>query len=339
MLPQLNILFTSAGRRDYLIQYFAEALAERGKIHVGNSEAICSAFTVGDAHIVTPPIFSDEYIPFLIDYCRRHEIRAIFPLFDMDMSILAQNKTCFVKEGVQVIVPSPEIAEICNDKWKTFSFLNASGIQTPQTFIIMDKAIKAIKSGKIKFPLIIKPRWGTGGIGVMIAESKADLMIIYKLVRRKIFNTYLYFESLAASDESVIIQEMVGGVEYGLDVLNNLKGQHIITAVKRKIAMRAGETDIAITEKHNELENLGAILGKLLRHPGNLDVDVFVDESNVNVIELNCRFGGGYPFTHVAGANFPAALIAWLNGQEAQFQWLSVKPNVTSFKSIVIKPG
>ena len=333
-----NLLFTSAGRRDYLIECFAAVLGQQGQIHVGNSDSLCSAFTVGEAHVVTPPIHSKHYVTFLLDYCKQHKIDTVIPLFDIDVAVLAGAKDLFARTGIEVIAPSPNVAEICNDKWKTYQFLSAAGIQTPRTYLNRESAIEAVNSGDLEFPLIVKPRWGMGSIGLIQAEDADELGLVYEFVRRRIFSSYLQFESSSEPDAAVLIQERAKGVEYGLDVFNDFQGRHVVTVAKRKLAMRAGETDMATTEERNDLTALGFRLGNLLGHPGNLDVDVFVDGTEVSVLELNCRFGGGYPFTHAAGANFPAAIIAWLNGKEPNPHWLRARSGVTSLKSILTKP-
>ena len=333
----MNLLFTSAGRRDYLIEYFAAALGGRGRVHVGNSEALCSAFTVGDAQVVTPPIHHEDYIPFLRDYCRRESISAILPLFDIDVPVLAMARADFAEEGVRVIVPSLEAAEICNDKWRTVNFLRAAGIRTLRTYLSPESALASVAAGDIQFPMIVKPRWGMGSIGLIQAEDAEELRLVYRLVTRRVFTSYLQAESLSKPEAAVLIQELATGTEYGLDVLNNLSGEHVVTVAKRKLAMRSGETDIAITEDRQDLFALGARLGALLRHPGHLDVDVFVDGTDLSVLELNCRFGGGYPFTHAAGANFPAAILSWLSGIEPKPHWLRTRAGVLSVKAIFPK--
>jgi carbamoyl-phosphate synthase large subunit len=334
---KLNLFFTSAGRRDYLIEYFVAALGNRGCIHVGNSEPFCSAFTVGDYHVITPPIQSQDYIPFLLDYCRKEQIAAILPLLDIDIPVLARNKALFEKNGTKLIVPSLEVAELCNDKWLTYEFFRAKGISTPHTFIQLEAVYSALEAGIISFPLVVKPRWGMGSIGLMYAHDAQELQMAYQSVQRSIFSTHLKLESMLAPDNAVIIQQRVEGIEFGLDVLNNLDGEYVVTVAKRKLAMRSGETDIAVTEGRVDLKELGARLGALLAHPGNLDVDVIVNGDDLVVLELNCRFGGGYPFTHAAGAHFPAAIVAWLLGQEPDPTFFHAKPNITSLKSITMK--
>lgn len=237
------------------------------------------------------------------------------PLFDVDLPVLAASHADFAKRGVKVIVASSDAVAICNDKWKTVSALKSAGLSTPKSYLDVPSALDMVKKEEIRFPLIVKPRWGMGSIGVMQANDAEELPLIYELVRRCIFTSYLQIQSKADPIRSVIIQETMQGVEYGLDVFNTLNGQYVITVAKRKLAMRSGDTDIAITVDNPMLNELGERLSNLLRHPGNLDVDVFVDGNKITVLDLNARFGGGYPFTHSAGANFPAALVAWLHGR------------------------
>ena len=333
-MKPLNLLFTSAGRRDYLIEYFVHALKGQGKVHVANSDPLCSAFTVGDAHVVTPEIISVDYIPFLLDYCARENIRAIIPLFDIDLPVLAASQAEFAKRGVRVVVGSSDAVDICNDKWKTVVALNAAGLSTPKSYLDVPSTLDALEKEDILFPLIVKPRWGMGSIGLMQANTIEELPILYEMVRRRILTSYLQYESESELNCSVLIQETVPGVEYGLDVFNDLNGQYVVTVAKRKLVMRSGETDIAVTEDNPMLSALGKTVSGLLRHPGNLDVDVFVDGEKVTVLELNCRFGGGYPFSHSAGVNFPAALVAWLDDREVDPRCFQAQPNITAVKSI-----
>src|SRR5207248_4061835 len=116
---------------------------------------------------------------------------------------------------------------------------------------------------------------------------------------------------------------------YGLDIVNDLNGRYVCTFAKRKLRMRAGQTDRAVTVKDERLEKLGQTIGENLGHVGILDCDLFVSEQGCRVIDLNPRIGGGYPFSHIAGANYPAALIAWMNGEQADPKFFQIQPHVT----------
>ena len=121
-----------------------------------------------------------------------------------------------------------------------------------------------------------------------------------------------------------MIQEKLTGNEYGLDVMNDLKGRHRAVSVKQKLAMRAGETDKAVTVDLPAVSEIGRILGENLKHIGNLDVDV-MQRSNGDycVLELNPRFGGGFPFSYEAGVNLPLAILKWLKGEAVDDRILS----------------
>lgn len=313
----LNILFTSVGRRSYLVEYFKKALNGEGLVHVANCDAKSPTFPVADQAVVTPLIYDKEYIPFLLEYCKRNYISAIISLFDIDLPVLAKNKNWFLEIGTQVIVSDLSVIEICNDKWRTYRYLREHGINVPKTYVSLDDAMQDIEKGRIGFPLILKPRWGMGSIGIYEIESIAELEIFYEYVKRKVANSYLKYESMSEFGNCVLIQEVIHGQEYGLDIINDLNGQYITTIVKKKCAMRSGETDCAVTVYDEGLKSIGNKLASMLHHVANLDVDVFVSkEGTINVLEMNARFGGGYPFSHAAGVDLPRAIVSWLRGEK-----------------------
>lgn len=330
----MNILFTSVGRRSYLIEYFKEALNGEGEIHVMNSSDISPAFLIADKATVSPLIYDENYIPFLLEYCVKNKISAVISLFDIDLPVLALNKQKFEQIGTKVIVADYEKVEICNDKWKTFLFLKEEGFKVPKTYLDLETVKSEIRNGNLEFPLIIKPRWGMGSISILEAENEKELEVFCDKVRRNILKTYLKYESKDNLDESVLIQEKIFGQEYGLDVINDLDGKYINTIVKKKYAMRSGETDCAVTVSDAIADNIGRELSGKMKHVGNLDVDVFKTADCYYVLEMNARFGGGYPFSHMAGVNLPLAIIKWLKGENVTNETLTADIGVMSQKDI-----
>ena len=333
-MNNINILLTSVGRRSYLVKYFKEALGENGKVLVANSGDMSPAFNVADGSVVTPLIYDENYIPFLLDYCVTHKIKAIISLFDIDLPILSKHKSDFEKLGIKVIVSNYEIVSICNDKWETFRFLSSNGFNVPKTYIKLDDLKNDLSDGIVKFPIIIKPRWGMGSIGVNEADNLEELEILYNKTVNTIKKTYLKFESSVDYDNCVVLQEKISGTEYGLDIINDLKANHVNTVVKRKIAMRSGETDCAVTVNNDQLKEIGKKLSSITKHIANMDVDVFVDNDKIYVLEMNARFGGGYPFSHMAGVNLPLAIIKWLDNQPVLPELLTEKYDVLAHKDI-----
>ena len=162
----MNILLTCAGRRNYIVDYFREALAGTdGKIYAANSTPDSTALISADKGFVVPTVYDPGYIDALIRICRSCGIQAIIPLFDMELPVLADAAQRFLLSGVYPIVSSSKVISICNDKWRTSEFLVQNDVSTPRSFLNLDEALIALETGEISYPLIIKPRWGMGSIG------------------------------------------------------------------------------------------------------------------------------------------------------------------------------
>lgn len=331
----MNILLTSVGRRAYMVQYFKEALKGKGQVHVSNSDDISIAFQYADKCVVSPLIYDPQYIPFLIDYCKNNHIDMLLSFFDIDLPILSRHKEEFEAVGTKLVVSNLPFVEICNDKWKTCLFLQENDIPAPKTFLKLLEVLKALDSGVVSYPVILKPRFGCGSIALSIAEDESSLVQMYRKISKEVMNSYLKYES-AAEEEKVIFQEYMRGQEYGVDVINDLNGKFRNAIVKKKIAMRSGETDIAETVSNSEIFVTAQKIASASRHIGNLDMDIFLMDNKPYVLEMNARFGGGYPFSHVAGCNLPEALVAWCEGRDIDDSLLQAAPGILSYKEITI---
>lgn len=326
----MNILFTCAGRRTYLLKYFKEQLEGGGKIVATDMQLSAPALTAADIKMKVPAVYDPEYIDKTIEICKGYDIKALFSLNDLELPILSANRDKFQEIGVKLIVSSQEVIDICFDKYRTAGYVESLGLKTPKTFINYEDALDAITKGSLKFPLVLKPRWGSGSIGIEFVNDIEELQEVYGMLLKKIKKSIL--ATASQGEEYILIQEKIEGQEYGLDVMNDLNGCNHGVSVKKKLAMRAGETDKAETVDNPEIRNIGQILGQNLHHIGNLDVDVFERDGQYYVLELNPRFGGGFPFSYEAGVNFPKALIQCIEGEEMDDSLLIPKYGMTFAK-------
>ncbi len=310
----MNILFTCAGRRTYLLKYFKEQLGNDGLIVATDLQLTAPALSAADIKEQVPAVYSNDYIDKTLDICRRHKIKALISLNDLELPILTKNKSLFEQEGVTLLVSNTDVIDICFDKYKTANFVKSIGLNTPLTYIDYEEAINSIECEELSFPLILKPRWGSGSIGIEIVHNLEELTETYAMLLKKIKKTILATASIG--NEYILIQQMIQGQEYGLDVMNDLHGKNHGVSVKMKLAMRAGETDKARTIDRAEIRQIGQIIAAKLKHIGNLDVDILEENGKYYVLELNPRFGGGFPFSYEAGVNLPKAIIEWLKGNE-----------------------
>ena len=320
----MNILFTCAGRRTYLLKYFKENMSPEDKIVATDMQLSAPALQAADIKIQVPAVYDPKYIDITLDICEQHKIDALLCLNDLELPILAENKAKFEALGVKAIVSDPNVIDICFDKYKTAQWVESIGLNAPKTYVTLASAKEALVKGEIAFPLFMKPRWGSGSIGLETIDDMEELDIYYHLLMKKIKKTIL--ANASVGDEYIMIQEKLTGNEFGLDVMNDLDGNNVAISVKKKLAMRAGETDKAITVDLPEVREMGAVIGRNLKHIGNLDVDI-MQRANGDycVLELNPRFGGGYPFSYEAGVNMPLAILKWLKGEEVDSNILQKK--------------
>ncbi|MCH8492475.1 MAG: ATP-grasp domain-containing protein [Idiomarina sp.] len=310
----MNILFTCAGRRNYLINYFKDCLVGKGKVFAADMSASAPALIDADESLLVPSIYSEDYISEIASIVKEHKINAIISLNDLELPLLAEAKKELESLGATIIVADALVIDIAFDKWKTVEFLRKLGLKTPQTYLTLREALEAIDTGELKFPLVVKPRWGSASIGIDFPEDRRELKLAYELQTIRLKRTILAKASEVDIERAILIQEKLPGKEYGMDVLNDLNGKYFGTYVREKLTMRSGETDKAISVVENRFQELGERLGSALKHVGNMDCDVFEKNGELYVLELNPRFGGGYPFSHEAGINAAAIYIEWLKG-------------------------
>jgi len=309
----MNILITTADIDFDTVMYFKDALGDSGKVFASNS-IMSSALMKADEYVITPRISDESYINFLIDYCKENNITAIITRHDLDLIVLSKNKDLFKKNGITVIVSDEQVIKTCNDKWSAYQRLSSIGLKQPKTYIDIELLKQDLLSNVISFPLIMKPRWGCGSYSIFQIDDLDELEVLYRKTYRNIFRTFMKYESINAKEQCIIIQEKIDGVECGMDVLNDLNNNYVTTIAKKKLAIRVNTLSAEIVDKM-PFENIAKKISENLKHIGNLDVDCFVTETgDIYVIDLNCRFGGQYVFSHFAGTNFPKQIIDWLEG-------------------------
>lgn len=330
-----NILFTSIGRRNYIINFFRKHFS--GRMIATNSIEYTSGMFEADKYYISPKIKSKDYIPFILEICQKENIDIIVPLFDMDLSALCELKQKLNEKGIILFASNKEIIDVCFDKLAYTNYFTSKNIKFPITFDSYDSFYNYIKNNPTKSNWILKPRWGTGSIATELNLKTESIKEYYEIMSDKLRKSYIDNPTHHDALNHIIIQEQIIGIEYGIDIVNDLEGNHVITIPKRKWSMRSGETDVATTELREDLIELGKTLSKELRHIGVLDADIILTESSIPyVIDLNPRFGGGYPFSHEAGLDVPFFLSKWITGQKIDNSMIKIINNLTLAKGISI---
>lgn len=297
MSTKVNILLTSAGQRVSLLRSFQESLRSLGidgKIGAADMRRDAPTMHVADFSVHVPSARDAHYTESLLEACREHRVSLVIPLIDPELPVLAACRKEFEKEGVRVVVSSERTTEIAEDKRNTGAFLIRSGFETPR---LLD-----LENGEPAptFPVVIKPADGSSGQSFYRVSSKAEL----DFYRRRVPNP--------------IIQEFVEGQEYTLDVLADFRGVARCVVPRRRIETRAGESVKGATERDWDLIDLGRrVVDALPGAMGCITVQCFRSpDGTMPVIEINPRFGGGFPLSYAAGALFPRWIIEMHLGME-----------------------
>jgi carbamoyl-phosphate synthase large subunit len=297
LMFDFNILFTSVGRRVSLVRHFKKTLNDmnlKGKIITTDVQKNAPASFVADINKLVPRVTDPNYINFIKDICRNNNIKLLIPLIDTELLLLAQHKEELAESGTMVLVSSKESNEICFDKRKTYDFFIENGFDTAKMFDIS----KVLNNSEAQYPFLMKPSFGSCSVGVTKINNSREL---------EFFKDYI---------DAPVLQELLVGDEYTVDVLVDFHGVVRSVVPRLRIETRAGEVSKGITVKNQEIIAAAKKVAEAL--PGSLGcltVQCFLTPcGDIKFVEINPRFGGGFPLSLAAGADFPRWIIEMMLG-------------------------
>lgn len=292
-----NILILNAGTRNRLIEDFKRDLEGRAEVIATDNYYLAPALYEADRHFITKRWDEEGYWEEIFEICGENEIGMVLSLVDPELEALAKRKEQFRQLGILVNASEEKVVHDCFDKWEVLQFLREKGYPRIKTYKTFQAVDRALSEGSLKFPLLIKPRCGSGSAGIKKIMTLKDL------------------EFAANKEKNLIIQEFMQGQELGVDVYVDLiSGEVISIFAKKKLKMRAGETDKSISYKNEKLFQMISQFAKEFGLFGVNDIDVFEREGEFYISEVNPRFGGGYLHAYECGERFPLYLINNMNG-------------------------
>ena len=315
----MRIIMSSAGRRVYLVQWFREALYEAGiagDVIVLDYDPNAATAAAADDYRPVPAFTSDDYADALLDVIDELQPDLFISLNDHELTALSEGLADQLRaRGVVTPVLDQASHRAVADKLVMSQVLQRAGISTPPT-VLMSDVMAVHKLLNTSSHVIVKDRWGSGSSG--LRRLTADQAC--RWVEERYLNAT---DAEALGFDEIIFQPDVGGEEYGLDIVTAVRGGPVEGVLaRRKLAMRHGETSSAMTVQNAPFIGLSAALNAALGIRGSVDVDVLVTDDGIpHVIDVNPRFGGGYPFVHVAGADVPHFYLASTMGFSPRPDW------------------
>jgi len=294
-----NILFCSAGRRCKLIKDFKKTIGENGKLIVAENSIYSPARYIADKSYTVPLITDKEYIDIILDICKKEDIKAVLTCIDPEIELLAKNKELFEKNNILLLTPSYNSAKLCFDKYEFYKFLKKNKIDTTLTYGSYKEFLKDYEKGKIKFPVFVKPRNGSGSVGARKIEDLENLRIACE------------------EDKTLIIQEFMNGLDLDADVyIDAISKKAVSIFSKRKIETRIGGANKTISFKVEKLFEIIKKIVSIFDFTGTIDMDFFYKNGKYYVSEINPRFGGAYIHAYGAGVDFPKMILNNIDGKE-----------------------
>lgn len=313
----MNLLILSPGRRVEIVEYFKETFHSAGrKVYTLDMSPYAPALYSGDEFFRIDKDFNhlDRYINHILDICREKSVSVILTLIDPELVLLSDYKEKFEAQGINLILSDLDFIKQTFDK---FGFYNTykDTIKLVETVGSYEDALKKLNNGEWSYPLFAKLRDGSASIGIKKIATPND------------------FEGVK-ENKQYIYQPFIDGIEYGVDVyFDMISGDLVSVFMKKKIAMRAGETDKAVSVKSDkvleEIKKLKNIKGLY----GPIDVDVFVSNNGeVFINEINPRFGGGHPHAYGCGVNFMKLILNNLEGRTNEPVFNNYKEGIMMLK-------
>lgn len=286
----MNILITSAGRRVALLDFFKQEIkkySSEAKVFACDmNPQLSSACFHADEFFAVPRLSADNYIEKLLNKCLENDIRLVIPTIDTELPILTENRTTFFEKGINVIVSDSNVIEIGSNKCVTNDFFIMHGIN----------CAKIYNKENLEYPFFVKPVNGSSSKDIFLIKNDDDF---FPRILKD--SSLLCFEYLDHNEFS----------EYTVDCYYNRNGNLRCAVPRLRIETRGGEVSKGITSKNSLVEFVFERLGFIEGARGVLTWQFFVGKNNLDVfgIELNPRFGGGFPLSYKSGANYPDWLI------------------------------
>lgn len=293
----MNILILAAGTRNKIVQYFRREIGSTGNVIATDANKLGPAIYDADKYYIVPNITDPNYIERILSICREEHISGALSLIDPELSLLAANEKRFSEVGTVVIGSSYELCEMALDKMQMYEWLKSHKYKCARSWMNRNEFYKAVDAGEVSYPVFVKPYRGSASISVTKAYDRDTVDLLFN------------------HEDDLMIQEFLDGQEIGADVYVDLiSGEVVSIFTKKKIKMRAGETDKAVSFKDDTLFSLIERFVKEAGYRGQIDIDIFDIGGQYYISEVNPRFGGGYPHAYECGCNHMKLIIDNLKG-------------------------
>lgn len=251
----------------------------------------CNPLSAGlylsDKSYVVPRGDAPGFLEEIIKICEVEKPDAMLSGPEEELLVLSKNKDLFVERGVLLLCPDYDTVKICADKRETYRVLHNHGIPTPEIY----------DSKGVRFPCVIKPRFGRGGRNIFKAEDRSELEFYLQKVKQP------------------VIQEFVEGAEYTIDVFSDLSGNPLSIIPRVRLQVESGISVKGVTVYDEEIISYCDQIAKKLKLIGPSCIQCLKTDRRLEFTEINPRFGGGSALSIKADPTIVSNLIRMAKGE------------------------
>jgi carbamoyl-phosphate synthase large subunit len=288
MPARFHVLVLSPGAKFGLVRALAEAVAWRdGRLTGWESDGASPALGLCHDRAKGGPVEGEGAVAELLHWCTDNGVNLVVPTRHDDLPSLAAARDRFAAAGVSIAVSSPECIRICHNKGETHAWLSSRGFPVPAQTTVADLGTSALAT---QFPLIAKHPQGSGSRSVRTCSSLADL---------------------GGLPADWIVQSLAPGREHTINTYVDRRGRSVCEIPHERLLVAEGEVVRGRTVRVDALTDLARGIAEQLPGAGgpiNIQIYWETETGRATVIEINPRFGGGYPLAHRAGGKF----VDWL---------------------------
>lgn len=308
-----NLLILSSSNHVQLVNSFKNAYEQlnlKGNVFTADLNERCASRIASKKHFIIPRSDSEAYLPTLERLIKEKDLNIILSARDEEIEFLSKNKAFFDKFGCFLLISDEKSVGLCRDKYKLAQFFSKNDIPYPKTFLYEELR----DQNDLKYPIICKPRFGKGGIGIFLAK------------------TIVSIENQIDNFDEYMFQEYIKGTEYTIDVLSDFESKVLSVIPRKRVSIKGGESIVSITEKNDQLIDLGKKISEEIGFIGHINIQCILKQNIPYFIEINPRFGGASNLAFEAGMKSPFNIMRLIKGEKIDPFIGDFKENLTMLR-------
>jgi carbamoyl-phosphate synthase large subunit len=325
-IKKVNVLVTGiggGGHGEQVLKALRMAATPYHIIGTDMSQTSMGLYAVDKSYIV-PPASDSTYIPKLLDICKKENVVVLITGSEPELIKVSENRREFERQGVLILINTPEVLDICMDKWKTYNFLNGNGFDCPRSVLVGEDTNldKLIISDKITLPIIIKPAVASGGsANVFLAQDQEELIFFVKYLKKQGLKP-LVQEYIGSHEEEYTVGvltdirsgDLIGSIAIKRQILSGLSNKikiknRYFARIKSSILTVSSGVSQGIIDDFPEVRRYCENIALKLSSKGPLNIQCRKEGEKIYAFEINPRFSGTTSLRAMVGYNEPDILI------------------------------